>query len=88
MDGNGETTHFECKNLVHHPTQTTIKNWVAKRVPRGFLLVTYILLQDGKAAHCSSRGPFLDQPKIIATHGDMDGRKLFFLLDFQGHYHL
>ena len=30
----------------------------------------------------------LVQPEIIATHGDMDGRKLFFLLDFQGHYHL
>lgn len=30
----------------------------------------------------------LVQPEIIATHGDMHGRKLFFLLDFQGHYHL
>ena len=31
MDGNGETT-FLCKDLAHHPTETTIKKWMF-RVP-------------------------------------------------------
>ena len=44
MDGNGETTnHFLNKDLVHHPTETTIKKWMftvpgSYSIPMGWMV--------------------------------------------------